>query len=109
MGDARGAGRVELSARGSGKGGPPSQRRQRRDQHDPAEAKRGAGRDQTQDRRSLPAQSEIDASRITVEANGGEVILKGTVRSWAERQEAERAAWQAPGVTSGVYHITIAV
>ena len=48
---------------------------------------------------ALRRAADVDASRITVEANGSEVILRGTVRSWAERQDAERAAWWAPGVT----------
>jgi osmotically-inducible protein OsmY len=48
---------------------------------------------------ALRRSAELDASRITVETNGSEIILRGTVRSWAERQDAERAAWWAPGVT----------
>jgi osmotically-inducible protein OsmY len=49
-----------------------------------------------------------DAKRIEVEVDGDAVILKGTVRSWAERQEAEREAWAAPGVASVDNRITIA-
>jgi osmotically-inducible protein OsmY len=37
---------------------------------------------------ALGRSTELDASRITVEANGSQVILRGTVRSWAQRQEA---------------------
>ena len=41
------------------------------------------------------------------EAHGGEVILKGSVRSWSEREEAERVAWMAPGVTRVLDRITV--
>ncbi len=51
--------------------------------------------------------AELDANRITVEASGSEVILEGTVPSWAERAEAERAAWAAPGVTRVEDHIVV--
>src|SRR5262245_61220431 len=60
---------------------------------------------------------ELEAPRSSIAVRGvreGEgrsvtmkMILKGTVRSWAEREEAERAAWAAPGVTAVDSWITI--
>jgi osmotically-inducible protein OsmY len=51
--------------------------------------------------------AEIDARRITVVAQNGEVTLTGNVHSWAERREATRAAWAAPGVTQVVDRLDV--
>jgi osmotically-inducible protein OsmY len=49
---------------------------------------------------AIKRNAQLDTNRISVEANGDEVTLKGTVRSWHEREEAERVARAAPGVTT---------
>lgn len=58
---------------------------------------------------ALVRSATIDASRITVEVQGNKAILKGRVRAWAEREEAERAAWSAPGISSVENRITLDV
>ena len=52
--------------------------------------------------------AEIDASRVRVESQDGKAVLSGTVRSLAEREEAQHAAWAAPGVTAVENNITVA-
>ena len=42
--------------------------------------------------------AQIDANAVTVETEGGTITLRGQVRSWSEREQAEDTAWSAPGV-----------
>lgn len=58
--------------------------------------------------RALLRNAETDAQRITVEVHGSQVILKGIVRSYAERRAAEGSAFSAPGITDVDNRIVVA-
>lgn len=51
----------------------------------------------------------IDAQKVTVDARGTEVTLRGEVRSWAERDQAQRTAWAAPGVLTVKNEINVRI
>lgn len=51
--------------------------------------------------------AEIDARNIHIEARDGEIVLTGKVHSLFEKDEAERAAWAAPGVHKVVDHLEV--
>jgi osmotically-inducible protein OsmY len=58
---------------------------------------------------ALVRNAKVDAKKITVEVQGSTAILKGTVRAWVEKEEAQRVAWLAPGVTSVENRIAVDV
>jgi osmotically-inducible protein OsmY len=58
---------------------------------------------------ALVRNAQIDAQKIQVEVQGSKAILRGSVRSWAEKQEAERVAWSAPGITEVQNLITVQI
>lgn len=51
--------------------------------------------------------AQVDADRIVVDTEGSEVLLRGEVRSWSERDQAQRSAWSAPGVTNVKNELTV--
>ena len=59
--------------------------------------------------KALLRNAETDAEHITVEVQGSKVILRGTVRSYAEKKAAEEAAWSAPGITEVDNRIVISL
>ena len=58
--------------------------------------------------KALERNAKLDANLITVETKGRTVTLKGSVSSWAERDEAVAAAWSAPGVQKVKDHLLVA-
>jgi osmotically-inducible protein OsmY len=59
--------------------------------------------------KALQRSAALDASRITVQTEGGRVVLTGEVQAWYERDLAESAAWSAPGIREVENRLTVAL
>jgi osmotically-inducible protein OsmY len=51
--------------------------------------------------------ADVDASNVSIDTHGSEVTLRGEVRSWSERDQAQMTAWSAPGVTNVKNEISV--
>ena len=51
--------------------------------------------------------AQLDANQIKVESTDSKVVLRGNVRSWQAKEQAEQAAWSAPGVASVENNVVI--
>jgi len=58
-------------------------------------------------RNAFRRSAEVDAAQLSVETCDSEVTLRGIVRSGYEKDEAQRTAWSAPGVTRVINEITV--
>jgi hypothetical protein len=58
---------------------------------------------------ALLRSAERDAAHVTVDTIGSRVLLKGSVRSWAEHEDIEAAARATPGVTGVDNRVALAV
>jgi len=56
---------------------------------------------------AIRRRAQSDAQNIVVRAADGAVTLEGEVSTWADRQQAEMAAWQAPGVSKVIDNLSV--
>ena len=56
---------------------------------------------------ALRRNAGVEAERITVEVSGDTITLRGAVASWAERSQADHAAWATPGVAHVQNDLTV--
>ena len=61
----------------------------------------------TTELRTQLSKAAADTSQVAIETKGQVITLSGTVRSWAEHEDALNAAWAAPGVTRVEDHLSI--